>query len=81
MIHNSQILTTNPDIQFQRVIMEKVKIVVLLLLFSTLVSPRHFNCDNVCGRAGRGHSVRPSGTGVRFNVFNSSPFVSLCFLY
>ena len=58
--------------------MGKVKTVVLLLLsflLPTLVSPRHFNCANVCEQAGRGHPDRPSGTEVGFNVLNSSPFL------
>jgi len=37
-------------------------LLLALLLLPTLVSPRHFNCANVCEQAGRGHPDRPSGT-------------------
>ena len=53
---------------FSKRVMGKVKTMALLLLalllLPTLVSPRHFNCANVCEQAGRGHPDRPSGTEV-----------------
>ena len=40
----------------------------LAFFLPTLVSPRHFNCDNVCEQAGRDHPDTPSGAEVTFNL-------------
>ena len=48
-----------------------VKVVLLMqlaFLLPTLVSPRHFNCANVCEQAGRDHPDTPSGAEVTLNL-------------